>query len=77
MTHTNFSRSLLMAGAGTLALMVGACSGSFLNTGSAKKTPAKVARSAASLMRLGDSSLASGATAAAARFYDAASKAAL
>ena len=76
MTHTNFSRSLLMAGAGTLALMVGACSGSFLNTGSAKKTPAKVARSAASLMRLGDSSLASGATAAAARFYDAASKAA-
>ncbi len=76
MTHTKFYRSLLMAGAGTLALMVGACSGSFLNTGGAKKAPAKEVRSAASLMRLGDSAWASGSTAAAARFYDAASKAA-
>lgn len=76
MTHTKFSRSLLMAGAGALALMLGACSGGFPNTGSAKKAPAKEVRSAASLMRLGNNALASGATAAAARFYDAASKAA-
>lgn len=76
MTHTKISRSLLLAGAGTLALMVGACSNSILNTGSAKKAPAKQVRSAASLMRLGDSSLASGATTAAARFYDAAARAA-
>lgn len=65
-----------MAGAGSLALMVGACSGSFVNTSSEKKAPAKEVRSAASLMRTGDSSLASGETATAARFYGAASQAA-
>ena len=75
MTHTKSIRSIFMAGAGTLALMVGACSGSLSNT-AAKKAPAKDVRSAASLMRLGDSTWASGATASAARFYDAASKAA-
>ncbi len=74
MTHTKINRSLLKAGTATLALMVGACSGSLVNTGSVKKAPAKEARSFASLMRLGDSALASGSTATAARFYDAASK---
>jgi len=65
-----------MAGAGTLALMLGACSSSLPNIASAKKAPAKEVRSAASLMRLGDSTAASGAMASAARFYDAAAQAA-
>ena len=76
MTHTKSTRSLLMAGAGTLALMLGACSSSLPNIASAKKAPAKEVRSAASLMRLGDSTAASGAMASAARFYDAAAQAA-
>ncbi|MHA1535942.1 MAG: tetratricopeptide repeat protein [Alphaproteobacteria bacterium] len=76
MTHTNINRTFLMAGAGSLALLVGACSGSFLNVGDTKKAQVKKPRSAASLMRLGDSTMASGASEAAARFYDAASKAA-